>query len=154
MSYKTEIRDLNMGLELLNKLRPVSFKWRSDMRPDVGFIAEEVEAANPLLATYHEGELRGVGYNQVTSVLVKSVQEMYCMSKMSQAQMDSIKVTVEEHSRRLASLESENAQKDSEIQKLKEQNAAKDQRLNDLEKQNAEIKKAVCEINPNASICK
>ena len=43
---------------------------------DVGFAAEEVEQIQPLLATYNkDGQIQGVKYGQITTVLVNAVKE-------------------------------------------------------------------------------
>ena len=57
------------------RLRPVTFRWTAGGERDLGFIAEEVAAIDPLLATYDdEGEIEGVRYRQLTAVLVKAIQ--------------------------------------------------------------------------------
>jgi hypothetical protein len=43
---------------------------------DLGLIAEEMAAAEPLLATYNKhGEIEGVKYKQVSLVLINAVKE-------------------------------------------------------------------------------
>ncbi|MCC6946394.1 MAG: discoidin domain-containing protein [Bradyrhizobiaceae bacterium] len=76
--YKTEIRNLDFGLETVLKLRPVAFTWIPEKggHEDFGFIAEEVEAVNPLLAEYNTGRLIGVKYHIMSSLLAKAVQEL------------------------------------------------------------------------------
>jgi len=81
LRYKENIEDLTLGLDTIMSLRPVSFKWLGRDENDLGFVAEEVEALNPLLVTYKDGVLEGVKYKQLTSVLVNAVQEQ-------QAQID------------------------------------------------------------------
>lgn len=82
--YKDEIHDLPLGLETVAKLRPVSFKWKSNERPDLGFVAEEVEAIDPLLATHKDGRVEGVKYSQLTALLVNAV-------KQQQAEIESLR---------------------------------------------------------------
>jgi hypothetical protein len=73
---KSNITDLGLGLDDLMKLRPVKFNWNDSGMQDLGFIAQEVEAVNPLLAAYSEdGTLYGVKYPQLTSLLASSIQE-------------------------------------------------------------------------------
>ena len=74
--YKDEIENYAGGLEVLKNLRPVTFRWKSNGQKDVGFVAEEVNEAEPLLNNFNEkGEIEGVKYAQVTTVLVNSVKE-------------------------------------------------------------------------------
>jgi hypothetical protein len=74
--YKDDIETYAGGLEVLKRLRPVTFRWKSSGQKDVGFVAEEVNEAEPLLNNFNEkGEIEGVKYAQVTTVLVNSVKE-------------------------------------------------------------------------------
>jgi hypothetical protein len=76
--YKENITDFSFdGLETINALRAVEFDWKDDGVHDFGFVAEEVEAVDPLFASYYNGELEGVKYKQLTALLVKGIQEMY-----------------------------------------------------------------------------
>jgi hypothetical protein len=75
-ALKNSVQDLGLGLETLMKLRPVKFNWNASEENDLGFIAEEVAAINPLLAVYSEtGKLQGVKYPQLTSLLTSAIQE-------------------------------------------------------------------------------
>ena len=76
LRYKDNVQNFTGGLELLKQLRPVTFNWKSGGAADVGFIAEEVNRAEPLLTTSNEkGEVQSVKYAQVTTVLVNAVKE-------------------------------------------------------------------------------
>ena len=75
--YKENISDLSLGgLETVLALRPVEFDWIGDGEHDLGFIAEETEVIDPILASYHGGQIEGVKYKQLTAVLVKAIQEL------------------------------------------------------------------------------
>jgi hypothetical protein len=74
--FKKNIQNLNLGLETIGKLRPVSFNWKASGEADVGLIAEEVQKVNPELVTYDkDGKLIGVKYDQISAVLIKGMQE-------------------------------------------------------------------------------
>ena len=65
---------------MLSRLRPVSFRWKRSGNGDLGFVAEEVAAAEPLLTTRNErGEVEGVKYDRITAVLVNAVREQQQM---------------------------------------------------------------------------
>jgi hypothetical protein len=53
--YKNSIASFNLGLNLVNRLRPVTFNWKSDDSPDLGLVAEEVAEIEPLLVSYKDG---------------------------------------------------------------------------------------------------
>jgi hypothetical protein len=76
ITYKTDVQTFTAGFSLLNSLRPVTYKWRGNGTRDIGFIAEEVAGVEPLLVTYNEkGQIEGVKYGQITTVLVNAVKE-------------------------------------------------------------------------------
>ena len=64
------------GLDIVRQLRPITFAWKEGGTRDVGFGAEEVEEIEPLLVTRNaKGEIEGVKYKQITTVLVNAVRE-------------------------------------------------------------------------------
>ena len=74
--YKKEIRGYNSGLSVLNQLRPVSYTWKSTDQMDIGFIAEEVAEIDELLITRNDkGEIEGVKYDRLTTILVNAIKE-------------------------------------------------------------------------------
>lgn len=74
--YKNNITNLNLGLDTIAQLRPVTFEWKSNGQPDLGFIAEEVNQVTPLLTTLgKDGQIEGVKYDRITAILVKGIQE-------------------------------------------------------------------------------
>ena len=74
--YKENVKDLDIGLNEILRMRPVSFKWKGRDENDLGLIAEEVHDVSPLLNTYtKDGKVEGVKYSQLTAVLVNAVKE-------------------------------------------------------------------------------
>src|SRR5262245_9317372 len=74
--YKTNVHDFSSGLELINRLRPVSFDWKSTGMHDFGLIAEEVAEVEPLLTTSNkEGTVEGVKYDRLGVVLINAIRE-------------------------------------------------------------------------------
>ena len=74
--YKSNIADLDIGLDLINRLRPVSYNWKADNVEDIGLVAEEVAAIEPRLITRNEnGDVEGVKYDRLTVVLINVVKE-------------------------------------------------------------------------------
>ncbi len=124
--YKTNITDLSGGLDVIKRLRPVSFNWKTDNSPDFGFIAEEVSEAEPRLAVYEQnGEVKGVKYEKVSIFLVKAAQEQQAQIEQQQSQLDEQKRIIEQQQEK-------------------------------LEKQQAEIdalKQLVCASNKTAKVC-
>jgi hypothetical protein len=117
--YKEDIQELPLGLSVVEQLDPVKFKWKGRDEVDLGFIAEDVAAIDPLLATYNDdGEIQGVKYPQLTAVLVNAVQEQ---QKAMEAQQQAMK----EQQAEIASLREEVKQYETLARKFE----ALDQRL-------------------------
>ena len=74
--YKTNINDFRTGLSVVNRLRPVTFNWTAENKPDLGLVAEEVaEADENLVIRNEKGEVEGVKYDRVGVVLINAVKE-------------------------------------------------------------------------------
>lgn len=78
--YKHNIQDLDSsdGIDLVRKLRPVSFEYNSNNRKALGFVAEEVEPLENRLSVYENDgtTVRGVDYIQIVPILTKALQEV------------------------------------------------------------------------------
>ena len=74
-------RPLDIGLDAVMRLKPVSYDLRPEFNPthlgrQVGLIAEEVgKVDDRLIAHTPDGEAQGVRYLQLTAVLVRAVQQ-------------------------------------------------------------------------------
>ncbi len=76
-AYKKNIQNLNLGLDTINQLTPRQFNWKADGSADLGFVAEEVAAVNPLLGEYDaHGKLTGVKYSQMSALLTRGIQQL------------------------------------------------------------------------------
>jgi hypothetical protein len=82
---KTEIQDIPVGLDLVNNLRPVSYKFRENRDSDTavgktkyGFLAQEVitaEGDNPVIADNEEADKLKMTTDNLVAVLTKAIQE-------------------------------------------------------------------------------
>jgi hypothetical protein len=82
LRYKTDLKPFTGGLEILSRLKPISFTWKTQPLRDLGLGAEEVAAVEPLLVTHNAaGEIEGVKYDRINIVLINAVREQ-------QAQID------------------------------------------------------------------
>lgn len=64
------------GLDIVNKLRGVSFAWNNDNVASVGLIAQEVEEVLPeLVTTDSETGLKSVQYGNLVAPLIEAVKE-------------------------------------------------------------------------------
>lgn len=76
--YKHGINTLEDGLDTINVLRPVSFRYNVNNEAHLGLIAEEVELIDERLVFYQEstGNIQGVRYQSIIPILIKAVQEL------------------------------------------------------------------------------
>lgn len=76
LRYKTDVNPFTGGLDIVNRLRPISFKWKQDGSSDIGFGAEDVARVEPLFTFNNEkGQIEGVKYDRLSVVLVNAVRE-------------------------------------------------------------------------------
>jgi len=88
LRYKTNVQTFYGGLDIVRRLRPIAFSWKEGGMRDVGFGAEEVEKVEPLLTTRNsKGEIEGVKYGQLTTVLVNAVKEQQQIIEHQQRQL-------------------------------------------------------------------
>ncbi|MCD4793265.1 MAG: tail fiber domain-containing protein [Bacteroidales bacterium] len=81
--WKKNISKIESGLDIVNKLNPVSYNWKLEEYPEmnftkekqIGFIAQELELIIPeLVKTDTEGN-KAISYSKLTPILVKAIQE-------------------------------------------------------------------------------
>ncbi|HQX55714.1 MAG TPA: tail fiber domain-containing protein [Pyrinomonadaceae bacterium] len=93
--YKDNINTFTSGLELIRKLRPVSFNWKDGGIADMGLVAEEVNAVEPLLtSTNDQGEVEGVKYDRIGVVLINAVKEQQSQIEAQQREINELKQIV------------------------------------------------------------
>jgi hypothetical protein len=137
---KKDIYNTDLGLDFINKLRPVSYRWNTGVDNDVhyGLIAQEAEQViaevgkteKTSIVTHDETTDRyGVRYSELISPLIKAVQELY--NKFLGVD------------REIASIKADNAAKDQKIEKLEKENTAKAKEMADLKARLDKIEKAL-----------
>ena len=76
------ITEINNGLDIIRKLRPVSFQYKKSFafepwRKHYGFVAQEYENAMPdHIYSDEKGDLMMIDMNELIAVLVQSIQEL------------------------------------------------------------------------------
>ena len=102
--YKTDIKPFSGGLQLINRLQPVSFIWKADQQPDIGLIAEDVAKVDPRLTFKNDdGLVEGVNYSQLTTALIDAIKEQ-------QGELQRQRAMIEQLQSALAHLEDVNRQ--------------------------------------------
>ena len=99
---KENIDDSDLGLEFVNKLRPVSYKFKKDKQGDqlnYGIIAQEVQEVlketnnEDFAGITNKGEYLGADYVQFIAPLIKSVQELTEKVEAQQKEIEELKKT-------------------------------------------------------------
>jgi hypothetical protein len=105
LRYKSNINSFGSGLNLIRRLHPVTFNWRGNNARDLGLVAEDVAAVEPLLTTRNDkGEIEGVKYDRVGVVLVNAVQEQQLEIEAQQKQIDEQKKIIKRQQEELGTL--------------------------------------------------
>jgi hypothetical protein len=61
LRFKTNVHPFVSGLDIVRRLRPITFNWKQDGRPDIGLGAEDVAKVAPSFTfTDSKGEVTGV----------------------------------------------------------------------------------------------
>ena len=121
---KTNIQDLNYGLEEVLNLRPVKYQWKNDTSGDekIGLIAQEILTVLPEVVKTHdqvrldeqnpssfqtvELQRMGVYYSDIIPVLVKAIQEQQGTIHAIEAENSELKANNKALLNRLDQLES------------------------------------------------
>ncbi len=94
--YKNNINTFTSGLDLIRRLRPVTFNWKDGGMADMGLVAEEVNAVEPLLTTTNaKGEVEGVKYDRIGIVLVNAVKEQQTQIEAQDAKIKALEMQLE-----------------------------------------------------------
>ena len=104
LRYKTSVQPFAAGLEIINRLRPISFTWKQGGKKDIGLGAEEVEKVEPLLTFRNDkGEIEGVNYSQLSAVFINAFKQQrsqitnqHQQIKKQQREIDAFKKRLQE----------------------------------------------------------
>jgi len=118
--FKKDIHSLNEGLDFILKLKPVSYKMKSDGggKTNWGFIAQDIEkllgTENAILTIGGDKErMLGLRYSDFVAPLTKAVQEQQQTIESLKAEIASMKT---QHQTEVVKLEAENTQLKSDIE--------------------------------------
>jgi hypothetical protein len=88
LRYKQNVRPYRQGLDVVRRLRPISFDWKADGRADFGLGAEDVARIAPALAfTNEKGEVEGVKYERLNLLLINAIKEQQKLIERLQARL-------------------------------------------------------------------
>ena len=95
--YKENVEDLPIGLNDLLKLRPATYKYKSNGNKDYGFIAEEVyDAGLEEFVTFNEdGQIEGLKDNYFTVLSIKAIQEQQAIIESQANEIETLKSQIQ-----------------------------------------------------------
>jgi len=147
--WKSDIKNSDLGLGFISRLRPVSYFRNNDesKKREYGFIAQELEAAlnkssetNTGMIAKDDQGMYSVRYNDLMAPMVKAIQEQ-------QKMIDSLKNSNQEFLQKMQAIQKENATLKATNQQLQVQVTAKTDKqeteMEALKKQMEEIKKVL-----------
>ena len=73
---KSNVESIENANEIISKLRPVSFTWNANNKPDFGLIAQEVEKELPQLIKEDLGGYKVVKYTSLIPLLLQEIQQL------------------------------------------------------------------------------
>ena len=94
IAYKKDIVDIRYGLDTVKKLKPRTYKMKTDDEQQIGFIAQELELDIPEVVGGEDGN-KGVSYGQLTAVLTKAIQEQQTLIETQQTTINDLKSRIE-----------------------------------------------------------
>jgi hypothetical protein len=93
LKYKTNIQPLESQLSKVTQLEPVTFDWidKPNHKTNIGLIADEVEKIYPeFVSKTEDGEIEGIEYSKLTTVLIQSIKELKEIVDKQQAQINTL----------------------------------------------------------------
>jgi hypothetical protein len=98
ITLKTNIKPLEDALEKVTKLQGVSFTWKEDtemskmtnLKDDVGFIAQEVQEVLPDLVRENDNGLLSLRDKGITALLVEAIKELKVQNDILQSRIEQL----------------------------------------------------------------
>jgi hypothetical protein len=101
LRYKERVVTWRQGLNVIQQLRPVTFAWKDGHLPDLGLIAEEVAAVEPLLSTRNAtGEIEGVRYDRLNVVLINAIKQQQYQIEELRREVQQLRIASRRQNRR------------------------------------------------------
>jgi hypothetical protein len=121
--FKHDIQPMDKASEAILALKPVTFKYNSDVkgRTQCGLVAEEVAEVNPDLVVQKNGEISTVRYEQVNVMLLNEFLKEHKKVEAQQATIAELKSTVAQQQKGMEVLTAQLKEQATQIQKVSAQ---------------------------------
>lgn len=91
-SLKTDAKEYIGGMEIVKRLKPMSFSWKEYNSKGIGLNADEVAAIDEQLVTRDEkGEILRVSADSINAILINALKQQQDQIEAQQKQIDSLK---------------------------------------------------------------
>jgi hypothetical protein len=99
LRWKKDIIPLKGALEIIGKLKGVSYSWRSDEFPKkdfadwptIGLIAQDTEKVLPEVVTTDEQGFKSIRYDMLAPVLIEAVKQLKADNEALRAEINALK---------------------------------------------------------------
>ena len=100
--YKKDIQTISSAADKIDKLRGVSFNWRTDEyptqkfndKPQLGLIAQEVKEVFPELVMQDDNGYYSVDYVKLTPVLVEAIKELKAENDLKKVKINDLQAQI------------------------------------------------------------
>jgi uncharacterized coiled-coil protein SlyX len=140
--FKKEIKSMGSSSEVIHRLKPVTFHYKSDNTdtPQFGLIAEEVAEVDPdLVVRENNGEIYTVRYEAVNAMLLNEFLKEHRKVEEQQATIGRLETAAAKQEATIAELNSTVAKQEKGLQTVTAR----------LEQQAAQIQKVSAQLEPN-----
>jgi predicted nucleic acid-binding Zn-ribbon protein len=142
--YKYDIQDLSLSPTIIDNLRPVSYKWKTTDKPDIGFIAEEIATTFPQAASYDLNMLpKGINDRAMITLCVQEIQRLRAAVNNLTSQIDILNTNVLNSNTTINNLTTQVQTTDKTVNGLTAQTQIIDKTVNGLTTQTQIIDKTV-----------
>jgi len=132
--YKAEFVPFVEGLDVVEHLSPVAFKWDADGTPDVGFGAEDVASINPLFVTFNKsGAVEGVKYDRLSVVFVNAFKEQQAQIRTQANQIEAQATEISDGHSRIEALQAQFDKQQRQLDRLQQAIGGNMQAANEAE---------------------
>jgi hypothetical protein len=105
LKWKTNVQPFRSGLDIIQRLRPISFNWKQDGLADIGLGAEDVAKVAPSLTfTDDKGEVTGVKYERLSMLLINAIKEQQAQIQQQRELIERQQALAERQQRQLNAL--------------------------------------------------
>ena len=85
------MQEFSGGLDLVDRLKPVAFKWKEGGKRDFGLNAEDVAEVEPLLVTRNaKGEVEEVKHDNLMVVFINAFKQQQSQIKSLQQEIEAL----------------------------------------------------------------